>query len=140
MAISTEDKIEIMELLSKAAHYYHVQDWEKLAMVYAPGVVTEMEGISLQYHGVDGHIAHAKESAKQTDGKDRDYYANMFIEEEPGGARVSYTFLNINTGSIPMECKLVVSGRHSDSVVKTSDGWRISHRRLTFDQKFDLNF
>lgn len=140
MALNSEDKIEIMELISKAAHYYHVQDWDKLAAVYTPDIVTIMEGFDLQYVGIDAQVEHAKESARQTDGKDRDYCFNFFIEEEAGGARVNFTFINFNAGSAPMECKIVASGRHSDSVVKTPDGWRIALCRLTFDQKFDLDF
>ena len=41
--ISTEDRLAIGELVAKFCHYSDYGDWEKLASLYTPDIVTEME-------------------------------------------------------------------------------------------------
>jgi hypothetical protein len=138
--ITTDDRIAIQELLARFAHYSDYAEWDKLATLYVPDVVTETVGIDMVYEGVDSQIEHARESDRQTDGKNRHYYFNVFVEEEGDDVFVNFFVMNVNAGASPMAAKMVVTGRHRDKVVKTDDGWKFARRSVTFDQSFELNF
>ena len=138
--ISTEDKIAIQELIARFAHCSDYGDWAGLEAVYLPDVVTELAGMPVKYEGVAEQIEHAKESDRQAEGKNRHFNFNLYIEETAGEVTANYFFLNVNAGKTPMAAQIVVSGRMRDTVVKTSDGWKIARRLVTFDQAFDLDF
>ncbi len=138
--ISTEDKIAIQELIARFAHCSDYGDWAGLEAVYLPDVVTELAGMPVKYEGVAEQIEHAKESDRQAEGKNRHFNFNLYIEETAGEVTANYFFLNVNAGKTPMAAQIVVSGRMRDTVVKTSDGWKIARRLVTFDQTFNLDF
>ena len=138
--ISTEDKIAIQELIARFAHCSDYGDWAGLEAVYLPDVVTELAGMPVKYEGIAEQIEHAKESDRQAEGKNRHFNFNLYIEETAGEVTANYFFLNVNAGKTPMAAQIVVSGRMRDTVVKTSDGWKIARRLVTFDQAFDLDF
>ena len=138
--VSTEDKIAIQELIARFAHCSDYGDWAGLEAVYAPDVVTELAGMPVKYEGVAEQIEHAKESDRQAEGKNRHFNFNLYIEETGGAVIANYAFINVNAGKTPMAAQIVVSGRMRDTVVKTSDGWKIARRLVTFDQSFDLDF
>lgn len=138
--ITTEDKIAIGELIARFAHYSDFGEWGQLETLFTPDVVTEMEGIPLKYEGIAAQVEHAKESDNQTQGKNRHYNFNLFIEEENGEVVAHYFFMNVNAGGVPMAAQIVTSGRMRDTVVKTDAGWKISRRFVRFDQSFELNF
>ena len=138
--ITLEDKLAIQELVARFAHCSDYGDWAGMEALYVPGIATEMDGIAIRYEGIAAQIEHARESAQQTQGKNRHLHFNFFIEEMNGEVTVNYMFLNVNAGSAPMAAQIVVSGRHRDTVVKTADGWKFAHRRITFDQSFSLDF
>lgn len=138
--ISVEDRLAIQELVARFAHYSDYRDWTALETCYVPDVVTEMEGFDIAYRGIPAQVEHAKESDRQTDGKNRHYFFNLHITEEADGVIANYYFLNTNAGGAPMAMKLVTSGRHRDTVVKVGDDWKFARRFVMFDQQFELNF
>lgn len=138
--ITLEDNYAIQELVARFAHCSDFGDWAGMETLYVPEIVTEMDGLPLKYEGIAAQIEHAKESDHQTGGKNRHLHFNVYIEDKDGEVRVNYMFLNVNAGAAPMAAQIVVSGRHSDTVVKTASGWKFAHRRVTFDQSFELNF
>jgi hypothetical protein len=138
--LTIEDKIAIQELIARFAHCSDYADWAGLEKLYAPDVVTEMEGIPMSYSGIAAQIEHAKESDRQAAGKNRHYNFNLYIEEENGEVFANYFFMNVNAGAAPMAAQIVVTGRMKDTVVKTADGWKIARRFVRFDQSFELNF
>ncbi|EQB15540.1 hypothetical protein L288_00140 [Sphingobium quisquiliarum P25] len=138
--ITIEDKIAIQELLARFAHYSDYGNWAELEKLYLPDVVTETAGMDMTYKGIGPQIEHAKESDRQTEGKNRHLYYNLYIEEQGGEIFANYYVTNVNAGATPMASKIVVSGRHRDKVVKTADGWKFAHRLVTFDQSFSLDF
>jgi hypothetical protein len=140
VALTLEDKIQIQELVARFAHCSDYGDWETLATLYVPEVVTEMEGIPLKYEGIEAQVEHAKESDRQAQGKNRHYNFNLYIEEEGGRVSAKYFFMNVNAGGVPMTSKIVTSGRMDDTVVKAPGGWKIARRYVTFDQTFELDF
>src|SRR6185312_13820036 len=101
---------------------------------------TEMDGIPMSYKGIEEQIKHAKISDEQTGGKNRHYNFNLYIEEVDGKVFANYFFVNANAGAKPLTAQIVTSGRMRDMVVRTSDGWRIAYRKVSFDQSFDLDW
>jgi len=138
--ITLEDKVAIQELIARFAHCSDFGDWETLAKLYTPDVVTEMEGIALRYEGVEAQVTHARESAQHTEGKNRHFFFNLFVTEEAGEIFANYMLMNVNAGHVPMGAKIVVTGRQRDTVVKTDTGWKIAHRFISFDQNVQLDF
>lgn len=138
--ISADDKTQIQELIARFAHCSDYCDWTGLEKLFTPDVLTELEGMPIKYEGIATQVEHAKESDLQTGGKNRHYFFNMYIEEADGDVVANYYFMNVNAGSVPLAGKIVVTGRQRDTVVKTADGWRISHRHVRFDQSFELDF
>ncbi len=138
--ITLEDKLAIQELVARFAHCSDYGDWRGLEELYVPNIITEMDGIPIKYEGIAAQVEHAKESDRQASGKNRHFNFNIIVYEQSGVTVVDYMFINVNAGSAPMAAQIVVSGRHRDTVVKTADGWKFARRRVTFDQKFDLDF
>lgn len=138
--ITVEDKIAIAELLARFTQCSDFGDWEGLASLYTPDVVTEMEGIAIRYEGIDQQVEHARESDRQAEGKNRHYNFNLIVSEGDGQVYADYAFMNVNAGHVPMTSKIVVTGRQRDTVVKTEAGWKIARRFVRFDQHVQLDF
>ena len=139
--ITSDDRFAIQDLVAQFAHCSDYRDWAGLEALYAPDIVTEMDGLPMKYTGIAEQLAHARESDEQTGGKNRHVNYNLMIREEANGDVVAvYAFLNVNAGASPMDAKIVVSGRMRDTVVRTEAGWKFSRRLVQFDQAFELNF
>jgi hypothetical protein len=138
--LNTEDKIAIAELVARFAHCSDYGDWDGLAALYVPEIVTELEGLPIRYEGVAQQIDHARESDQQAGGKNRHYNFNLLIEERDGKVQAHYAFMNVNAGQQAMAAQIVVTGRMRDTVVRSEDGWKIAHRLVEFDQQFQLDF
>ncbi|SNS31038.1 SnoaL-like domain-containing protein [Sphingomonas laterariae] len=138
--LTADDKIAIAELIARFAHCSDYADWAALEKLYVPEIETELDGLAISYQGIPAQIAHAQESAAQTAGKNRHYNFNLYIEERAGAVVAQYCFLNVNAGAKALTAQMVTSGRMSDTVVKTADGWKIARRFVRFDQSFELDF
>jgi len=138
--LTAEDRLDIAELVARFAHCSDYGDWDGLAALYTEDVVTEMDGQTIRYTGIAEQVAHARESDLQAEGGNRHYNFNLVIENGADGVVAHYAFMNVNAGHAPMAAKIVVTGRMRDTVVKTPAGWRIARRRVSFDQRFDLDF
>jgi ketosteroid isomerase-like protein len=138
--ITLEDKIAIQELVARFTRCSDFGDWEGLARLYTPDVVTEMEGIAIRYEGIKAQVDHARQSDENAEGKNRHYNFNLIVSEDNGQVFADYAFMNVNAGHAPMSSKIVVTGRQRDTVVKTGEGWKIAHRFVQFDQSFSLDF
>lgn len=138
--ITLEDKISIQELIARFAHCSDFGDWEQLATLYTPDVVTEMEGIALRYEGIAAQVEHAKASDQQAEGKNRHYFFNVIVTEADGHVFADYMLMNVNAGHVPMSANIIVTGRQRDTVVKTDAGWKIARRFVSFDQNVQVTF
>lgn len=138
--LTADDKFAIQELIARFAFSSDYCDWDLLATLYTDDVVTEMEGIPIKYEGIAAQVEHAKESARQLNGKNRHYNFNMMVGEVGDEVVAQYYFLNVDAGSEPMSPKMMTSGRMRDTVVKTGGVWKISRKFVRFDQSFNLNF
>jgi SnoaL-like protein len=135
--LTVEDKFAIQELIHRFAHYSDYENYTELSTLFTPEVVTHTIGTDVKFAGIDAQIAHARESASFTAGKNRHFNMNLLIEEEGGQVFAHYFVLNVNGGSRPMALQMVVSGRMRDHVVKTAAGWRIAERTFAPDQSFE---
>ena len=138
--ITLEDKIAITELVARFAHCSDYGDWDQLATLYTPDVVTEMDGLPMRYEGIEQQVEHAKASDTQAEGKNRHFNFNLMINEADGQVFAEYAFMNVNAGHVPMASKIVVTGRMRDTVVKTGEGWKIAHRFVRFDKNVQVDF
>jgi len=86
------------------------------------------------FSGLEYQIEHSRESARMTNGKNRHFITNLWIEPDGEGAVARYRFLNINAGSNPTEPIIVMTVRQMDKLVRTKRGWRIKDRTSIFDQ------
>ncbi|WP_380879388.1 nuclear transport factor 2 family protein [Sphingomonas sp. DBB INV C78] len=139
-SLTADDKVAIIELISRFAHCSDYGDWAALETLYTADVVTELEGHAIRYEGIADQIRHAQVSAEQTNGKNRHYFFNFLVGEADGAVIAEYFFLNVNAGAQPLTGQIVTSGRNRDTVERTPDGWKISRRFVRFDQSFDLDF
>jgi len=139
-ALTAEDRLEIAELVAKFSHYSDYCDWERLAGLFTDDVVTTMSGIPHGYTGPEEQVKHARISAEGTNGKNRHYNYNLFIEADRDEVVAVYMFSNVNAGDEVFKPQAVVSGRMRDTVVKTPVGWRIARRHVEFDQKVSFDF
>lgn len=139
-SLTADDRIAIAELIARFAHCSDYADWAALERLYDPEIVTELEGLGISYDGIPAQIKHAQASDEQTGGKNRHYNFNLYIEETEGAVTAHYSFLNVNAGAKALTAQMVTSGRMTDTVVKTDDGWKIARRYVRFDQSFELDF
>lgn len=135
--LGIEDKLAAQEVVHRFAHHSDYGEWDELATLYTPDALTEMDGQSLCFRGVQAQVEHAKKSAEVSGGKNRHYFCNMIVDGEGDTARVRYCFLNVFAGTEPMKAQIICSGRQVDTLTRTAEGWKIAHRRVSFDQ--DLN-
>lgn len=135
--LTPEDKFEISEVLAKFCLYSDFRDYEALKGVFAENPVTVIEGVGT-FSGLEWQIQHSKESDQQTYGQNRHCMTNLCIEPDGDGAIARYFLLNILAGSKPLEAKFMTTGRFEDKLVRTKQGWRISHRHYMPDQSFQL--
>ncbi len=138
--ITVEDKIAIAELVARFTRCSDFGDWDGLAQLFTPDVVTQMEGIAISYTGIEQQVEHARESERQTGGKNRHYNFNLIVSEDNGEVYADYAFMNVNAGDVPMASKIVVTGRQRDTVVRTDKGWKIARRFVQFDQNVQFDF
>ena len=69
MTITLEDRLAIAELTSRFAHCSDYEDWDGLAKLYVPEVVTELAGMPVKYEGIAVQLEHAREFSVQTQEK-----------------------------------------------------------------------
>lgn len=138
--MKAEDKLAIAELVAKFTRCSDFGDWDGLSRLFTPDVVTRIEGLDLSYIGIEQQVAHARESDRQTEGKNRHYNFNFIVSHENGETYADYAFMNVNAGHAPMAAKIVVTGRQRDTVVQVDGEWKIACRLVQFDQQVALDF
>lgn len=139
-ALTLEDKLAAQETVNRFAHCSDYGDWEGLARLYTPDVVTEMDGQAIRFEGIEAQVTHARKSDESAKGKNRHYFLNMYVEGEGDTARVNYCFLNVFASNEPMKARIVCSGRQVDTLRRTADGWKIAHRHVMFDQDVNVQW
>jgi len=137
--MKAEDKLEIHELLARAAYSFderqldvlkscYTTDASMLVNITGTGEVGPFEGRD----AIMGLVSATLDA--QTDVR-RHVISNMFFESEGEiEARVvsSLVVFAVEHGKI----EVIISGIYRDDVVKADDLWKISHRHLDLDLPF----
>lgn len=139
-AFTLEDRIAVQELVHRFAHCSDFADLEGLTKLYTPDVVTEMDGQKIRFEGIAAQVEHARKSDEVSGGKNRHYFFNMIVDGSGDSGTASYFFLNVYAGREPMKARIICSGRQVDTVRRTGQGWKIAHRRVSFDQELEIEW
>lgn len=127
MALSTQDKLEIMEL---AARYAFTID-RRMAEEWADCFTDDGLMISGNGNRVEGraafleHMRKARESGKKV----RHWGCNHIIEGDGDTARLQMYLMAVD---ISDGIKPYVMGEYDDTVVKVNGRWKFKVRRITF--------
>lgn len=124
MTLSTQDIVEIHQLIALYGHAADAPDQEQLAHVFTEDAVFQSNASGLRFEGVEairGWFAEGKPPhppAHQT--------TNVYVYTDGDTVRVRSKYLVINpTSGMPR------SGDYEDVVVRTPGGWRIRERVST---------
>lgn len=133
-SLTVEDRLEIAELPARYCHYSDYGDYEALAALFTADVVTILVGVG-EYIGVEAQVRHARDTATWTSGHAWHVVTNLWIEPTLDGAVARYYMLGmLNTGADDRAGGVTTSGRFTDHVVRTADGWRIKRREFSMDR------
>lgn len=136
MALSTQDRLEILELASRYAHAIDRRAAEEWADCFTDDGVM-MSGNGNRVEGRAAFIEHmrkAKASGKQV----RHWGCNHIIEGEGDLARLRMYLMAVDVGpnaSTDAGPNLIpyVMGHYDDTVVRVNGRWKFKQRRITFD-------
>lgn len=137
--MDTSDKLQIQELLSRAACYFDERRLEQLATCFAPDatMLVQISGVG-EVGPFEGREAIMKlmadTLASQTDVR-RHVISNFFFEDEAGDrASVvsSLVVFSVENGAI----SVIISGIYRDEVVRADGVWQIGNRHLALDLPF----
>ena len=140
LRLSAEDQLAIHDVIARSAYCSDFQNWEGFAEIYTEDAETHTDSHDFVVTGVAGHVNHAKHSAELTAGKNRHLYFNIRVAGTAEGATAEYYLVNCNAGSLPLEAKIVTTGRIKARLIRTAEGWRIRHRRFTPDQSYEIKW
>ncbi len=136
MVLSAEQRLDIHELLSRAAYAYDERDLEMLEGCFAPDASFSIRiaGGDLvgPFEGRDAIMGLMRGAmAEQTDVR-RHVISNVFFAPAPGGFEVisNLTLLATENGEI----SLLSAGVYRDRVVEEAGVWRIRSRHLDLDK------
>lgn len=132
-------KLEIHELLSRAAYAFDERDVAGLQQCFAPEanmLVTIADGQTFgPFNGREAIMGLMTASLDaQTDM--RRHVISNFIFEEQGDDQARVLSSVVVTSAEEGSIKLVTSGAYNDLVVRSDDGWQIADRKL----KLELGF
>ena len=137
--METSDKLEIQELLSRAAYYFDERRLDELGECFAPDArmlvhINDVGDVG-PFEGREAiRKLMADTLASQTDVR-RHVISNFFFEEEADDAATvvsSLVVFSIENGEI----KVIISGIYRDRVVKNGGTWQIGDRYLALDLPF----
>jgi 3-phenylpropionate/cinnamic acid dioxygenase small subunit len=138
MSINTEEKLEIHELLSRAAYAYDEREVGMLEACFA-----EQASFSLRIAGGDLIGPFESKSgimdlmtgsmAEQTDVR-RHVISNIFFEVSADKTVVISTLTLVATEN--NDIQLISSGIYRDQVIKENEQWCIANRHLELDKAY----
>jgi hypothetical protein len=140
MPLSTADRIEIEELISRLCHAFDFSQPADVVAAFVPDgafqlVSSVATGMQLRYRhqGHDQLRAFAEATAAKRQGRARHWTGNLVVTGTPDGAEaVSYTMLlqiDPETG----QRDVVLSAVHRDVFARTGAGWRFVQRTVVAD-------
>jgi len=130
--LSARDRLDIAELPARFCHHSDYAEYDDLAALFTPAVVTHLIGVG-EYRGVEAQIRHARDTQTWTGGHVWHIVTNLWIEATPEGAAAHYYLAGMLRTGAEGGVRVNTTGRFVDHVVLTDAGWRIDRRDLTMD-------
>jgi hypothetical protein len=141
MALSPEDRLEIYELLARRAHASDYPDVDAWVDTFTPDGVLEMpEGVTLDLPGGANDMERFSRGAHELRGfldshlPDmvglRHWLNNIITEGDGKDAKAVCMFNLIDTGN---KTESVVSGRYTNTLKKTPQGWKSTYLKVELD-------
>lgn len=125
--LSTEDRIEINEILALHAHLADTDDLGRLDELFTPDAVYDMSAAGLGvFAGVDTLRAAAAQMSQTGHAPLAHHLTNVVV-----------TSSGTDTATIRSKCLMIMSDgavqsvTYDDTLRRLADGWRISHRVIT---------
>lgn len=123
--LTPEDHTEIHQVLADYGHVVDDHDWDRAEEVFTPDVVFDPGPGGRVLNGISDIVATFK---------GRNMYAHVTTNttlrgEDDGTVTAHSKFIGFPNEGQP------VTGDYYDQLVKTSDGWRLQHRRAEIRQR-----
>ena len=128
MALSTDDVVEVQQLLSAYCHHMDAGDGAGVAGLFTADGVLEIVDVATST-GADEITANCAFFPQVLPGG-RHIVQNVWVDGDGDRAVVRAYLLNAVAGDRP---EMRQTGVYRDDVVRTDDGWRFAHRVLTLD-------
>jgi 3-phenylpropionate/cinnamic acid dioxygenase small subunit len=125
-----EDRQDIEDVLVAYTHALDSRDWARLADCFTPDATTYYGELGGQNDDRDEIVATCRQALEPI-GVSQHLVANIAIEVD-GDAATAVCYLNglHATKDTPGGDVCVVYGTYRDKIVRTDDGWKISHREI----------
>jgi 3-phenylpropionate/cinnamic acid dioxygenase small subunit len=125
MTADTADRVAVAEVLYRYGSSLDEKDWDRLATCFVPEAV----GVLAGGPRLDGYpaIAEAVIAALGHYDATQHHIANPEVEFEEDRARLR---ANLIATHVTEQGQFVVGGVYREELVRTPDGWRISHHQL----------
>jgi 3-phenylpropionate/cinnamic acid dioxygenase small subunit len=131
MPLSTEDKVEIQELVARAARCVDRHEVGAWVALFAEDGVFE----SPAYGEMRGHEEIRDFQARHQEAGEEDgvkhVHTNIIVEGDGERAHAHHYVLKLKVDEAPM---IYATGEFFDDLVRTAEGWRFERRRLKIDK------
>lgn len=138
--LTAEDRIDIQELLARRAHAADYADADAWAATFTDDGVLQQPDVVLDLPGGASEMQTKVEGTEQL----REFIAASFpniiglrhwlgnvVTEAAGDGAVAYSYFNVvDTGK---GAASVVTGRYTDTLRRTDDGWKTAHLKVEMD-------
>jgi SnoaL-like domain len=122
MALNVADRLEIMEVIALHGQYTDSGELERWDEVFTPDVIYDVSDVG--FGVIEGLAALREVGLRLGSANPVAHHVTNIVLEDPAGDRV----LARSKGLAVMADGSCGSTTYEDTVVRTADGWRISHR------------
>lgn len=130
MSLTADDRLEIGEVIALHGHLCDARAYERFDEVFAPDLVVDASDLGLvplpvpdPSRALDAYIAAAHR--RGPGGTVAAHAGNVIVREDGDGARAWSKGLTVDQDGS------VASFAYEDVLVRTRQGWRIRHRRIS---------
>jgi hypothetical protein len=117
------DRLELHELPGRYGDAIDDRDWDALDRIFTPDAVFDLTDLGApRCAGLDAIKRFMDTEAQHPR---THLMTNIYVDETPAGVQLRFRIVALLGGG------LVGTASYYDDVVKTADGWRVSHRVVT---------